>query len=46
MEIKIEQVKEHYEVHINGKFYCSADTYSEAVNEINNFNNNTKLIAK
>ena len=23
----------HYEVHINGTFYCSADTYDEAVEE-------------
>ena len=23
----------HYEVHINGKFYCSADTFHEAVKE-------------
>ena len=25
----------HYEVYINGEFYCSADTIEEAANEIN-----------
>lgn len=24
----------HYEVYRNGKFYCSADTYGEALREI------------
>lgn len=33
-EIKIEQVMEHYHVYINGKFFCSADTYNEAVKEV------------
>ena len=23
----------HYEVHVNGRFYCSADTFHEAVKE-------------
>lgn len=27
----------HYEVHINGKFYCSADTMHEAIREIQNY---------
>lgn len=26
--------REHYVVYINGVFYCSADTYGEATNEI------------
>ena len=26
---------DHYEVYINGEFYCSADTIEEAANEIN-----------
>ena len=33
-EIQIAQVMEHWEVHINGEFFCSADTYKEAVKEI------------
>ena len=31
---EIRHVREHYEVYINGKFYCSADTYSEANSDI------------
>ena len=27
----------HYEVHINGKFYCSTDTIGEAVEEVMNY---------
>lgn len=27
----------HYEIYINGKFYCSADTYVEAVREVEDF---------
>lgn len=33
-EIKIEQVMEHWQVYINGKFFCSADSYNEAIKEI------------
>lgn len=33
-EIDIKQVMEHWHVYINGEFFCSADTYNEAVNEI------------
>lgn len=33
-EIKIEQVRGHWEVYINGGFFCSADTYDEAINEV------------
>ena len=32
--IKMEKVKEHYEVYINGEFYCSADNPVEAAREI------------
>ena len=35
-EIKIVPVMDHYEIYVNGNFYCSTDTYSEAVKEINN----------
>lgn len=31
---EIRHVREHYEVYINEKFYCSADTYSEANSDI------------
>lgn len=27
----------HYEIYINGKFYCSTDTYYEAVREIESY---------
>ena len=33
-EYKIIAVRGHYEVYYNGKFWCSADTYNEAVREI------------
>lgn len=35
-ETKIVHVKDHYEVYINGEFYCSADTVVEAAKEIEN----------
>ena len=31
---EIRNEREHYEIYIDGVFYCSADTYPEAVNEI------------
>ena len=31
----ISKKDDHYEVYINGEFYCSADTIEEAANEIN-----------
>lgn len=33
MECNIVNVNGHYEVYIDGKFYCSADSISEAVGE-------------
>lgn len=33
-EVQIRQVKEHWEVRINGEFFCTADSYVEAVNEL------------
>ena len=36
MSVKITPVRGHWEVYINGKFYCSADTFSEAVMEYTN----------
>lgn len=31
---EIRHERDHYEVYVNGAFYCSADTYSEANQEI------------
>lgn len=33
-EVNIAQVGGHWEVYINGEFFCSADSYTEAVGEI------------
>ena len=37
MTTEIISTQGHYEVYIDGKFYCSADNYSEAVREIEIF---------
>ena len=37
MKYKIVDVYGHYEVYINGNFYCSVDTYTEAIREIENY---------
>ena len=37
MTAKIIPVHEHYEVHIDGEFYCSADTLSEAKQDVDNY---------
>ena len=34
MQTEIKCEHGHYVVYVNGKFYCSADTYSEAKREI------------
>ena len=34
MNYKIINTGGHYEIYINGKFYCSADNMSEATREI------------
>ncbi len=33
-DIQIKQVRGHWEVYINGEFFCTADSYDEAVNEV------------
>ena len=33
-EIQFKQVMGYWQVYINGKFFCSADTYNEAVKEV------------
>lgn len=35
-DLDIIHVNDHYEVYIDGKFYCSADTVTEAVKEVEN----------
>lgn len=37
MSITIMPKHGHWEVYIDGKFYCSADTFSEAVMEYTNY---------
>lgn len=32
-EVEIKQVKGHWEVYLNGEFFCSADSYLEAARE-------------
>ena len=32
-KIKITQVRGHWEVYLDGEFYCSTDSYIEAVEE-------------
>lgn len=33
-DVQIKRVRGHYEVTVNGKFFCSADTFMEAVHEL------------
>lgn len=33
-DVRIIQVKGHWEVYVNGEFFCSADSYMEAVREV------------
>jgi hypothetical protein len=37
--VRIVRDRDHYVVYINGKFYCTADTYREAVQELEQVNN-------
>lgn len=43
MSYRIVPMNGHYEVHINGKFYCSADTWKEADDEIREYAVKNKL---
>ena len=36
-EIQIMQTRGQWEVYINNKFFCSADNYTEAVDEITTY---------
>ena len=40
MTIEIVQTHGHYEVRINGEFFCTADTYLEAAMEVSEIKNN------
>ena len=33
-EVRIIRIKDHWEIYIDDEFYCSADTYNEAVKDI------------
>lgn len=37
MTYKIRPKKGHFEVYINGKFYCSADNMREAIREVEKY---------
>ena len=37
MTYKIEPKRGHFEVYINGKFYCATDNFREAIIEIENY---------
>lgn len=37
MTYKIKRERDHFEVYINGKFYCTADSEKEAIREIQNY---------
>lgn len=34
-DVQIKQVRGHWEVYVNGEFFCTADSYLEAVMEVN-----------
>lgn len=39
MNFNIIPVREHYEIYLDGEFFCSADTDSEAAKDIEEFMN-------
>lgn len=41
-KITIIKNKEHFEVFINGEFYCSGDTYKECLDDVNEYLENKK----
>lgn len=34
--VHVKQVRDHWELYVDGDFFCSGDTYLEAVNEYYN----------
>lgn len=33
-DVQIKQIHGHWEVYVNGNFFCTADSYTEAVKEV------------
>lgn len=36
LDIEIDSTRGYYLVFVNGRFYCTADTYTEAIRELEN----------
>lgn len=34
-EVQIKQTRGHFEVYVNGEFFCSTDSYIEAIEAVN-----------
>ena len=45
VDYEITPVAGHYDVYIDGEFYCSADSHSEAKDEVEKYFENMKLNA-
>ncbi len=39
MDVAIHKVRDHYEIYIQGKFYCSADNMEEVAEEMERVSN-------
>lgn len=37
MDYEVKRVHEHFEIYINGEFYCTADNMAEVREEIENY---------
>ena len=35
-EVKVVRVREHYEIYVNNKFYCSCDNWTEVNEDLKN----------
>lgn len=44
MHYEIKNVHGHFEIYVNGNFYCSANNMAEVREEIESIENNTKLM--
>ena len=40
----IMHINGHYDVYIDGKFYCSADTMPDAIREVENYNQDKEAL--
>ena len=45
MTCRIKSVRGHFEVYIDGKFYCSADTMCEVINELKEYERKEGVLA-